>query len=383
MQNRENIIIDLDDDSTDYFELWGVDTTERYHFYYDESNNCRKFWLKQNNGDAQFNVDVNEDFILAGVAFEGDSLAITTEDLRKKLRLQANVKEIKFKNHFSDYNFLSCMTKKRVKVLLEWIIENKLYVHYFHVNNLYYALVEIIDSITTPNEIEEYGFDYFSVKNTFYKMFKKKKMELERIMYKYCFPNIKNSDIGYFCKELLQLIGNKFKLNIEEKFIYGMLERAKNGKELIFIQNNEDYVMQKNYLEFYIDPITTFINSEHIFDEELEIEKLLEKYTFVKNGKKVLNYKFVNSEKEVLIQISDVIAGIFGKLLSYINSCDMNMLRNDVDKLNTFQIENILLLNRLRNEADYKNKGFIHSITSQYEIEKLNDFLKLVRMKMC
>ena len=29
----------------EYYAMWGVNTEEDMHFYYDESNNCRKFWL--------------------------------------------------------------------------------------------------------------------------------------------------------------------------------------------------------------------------------------------------------------------------------------------------------------------------------------------------
>ena len=40
-----------------------------YTMYYDESNNCLKFKFKDENGDL--NVDYTEDYVLAGVAFEG------------------------------------------------------------------------------------------------------------------------------------------------------------------------------------------------------------------------------------------------------------------------------------------------------------------------
>lgn len=26
-------------------EMWGIDNQKKYVFYYDESNNCRKFWV--------------------------------------------------------------------------------------------------------------------------------------------------------------------------------------------------------------------------------------------------------------------------------------------------------------------------------------------------
>lgn len=31
----------------EYYDMCGVNTEEKLHFYYDESNNCRKFWLVQ------------------------------------------------------------------------------------------------------------------------------------------------------------------------------------------------------------------------------------------------------------------------------------------------------------------------------------------------
>ena len=40
-----------------------------YTMYYDESNNCLKFKFKDADGDL--NVDYTEDYVLAGVAFEG------------------------------------------------------------------------------------------------------------------------------------------------------------------------------------------------------------------------------------------------------------------------------------------------------------------------
>ena len=49
-------------------ELWGVNVNERLHFYYDESNNCRKFWINPDIND--FNHDEDADFVLAGVASE-------------------------------------------------------------------------------------------------------------------------------------------------------------------------------------------------------------------------------------------------------------------------------------------------------------------------
>ena len=150
---------------------------------------------------------------------------------------------------------------------------------------------------------------------------------------------------------------------------------------MIFIQNNEDYIMQKNYVEFYINPIRTYQNSEHIFDEELEIQEAFNRYRFTKNGVEIDNFKFVNSKTDVLVQVSDVIAGILGKMFSYINISDLKKIRKDVNALNEIQVANILLVNKLRTKSDAKNRGFLHSVTAQCEIDKLNMLFDLVSAK--
>lgn len=374
---NKKIEIDMNE-YIDYYNMWGINSEDKFYFFYDETNNCRKFWIKPTQQSGIFNTNIYEDFVLGGLVYEGDKLQIDFEDLRDLLGLQKNVKEIKFKGQFSESTFLECMKKKRVTTLLKWIEDNDIYIHYFHVNNLYYALVEIVDSIMTMEEL--YDFDIFSIKNTFYKMLRGKESNLQKIMFKYCFPNIKNDDIEIFCMELLNLFDNR-ELNIEEKFIIEMIKRASKSDSLMFIQNNKDYIMQENYVEFYIDPIRTFRNSEHIFDEELEVQKKLERYRFVRQGVEVNTFKFINSKSDVLIQISDVIVGIIGKLLTYINNSELNTIRQDTETLNERQIENISLLYKLRIEAEKRNKGFLHSITAQCEIDKLNKFLKMVENK--
>lgn len=45
-------------------DMWGS-TINEYVFYYDESNNCRKFWV--DDSKQQFNTDHTADFVLAGL----------------------------------------------------------------------------------------------------------------------------------------------------------------------------------------------------------------------------------------------------------------------------------------------------------------------------
>ena len=148
-------------------DMWGINNQTKYVFYYDESNNCRKFWV--DDSKQQFNTDHTADFVLAGlVRKEEEKVEASLETFRKPLKLQANVEEIKFKNLYAKGDFLQCVKERRLFETLSWIDKSPFYIHYTNVNNLFYTLVEIFDSIVKPDEISEFGYDYFKMKSVFY-----------------------------------------------------------------------------------------------------------------------------------------------------------------------------------------------------------------------
>lgn len=301
----------------DVCNMWNIDNQTKYVFYYDESNNCRKFWV--DDSKQMFNTDYKADFVLAGlVRKEEDKVEASLEIFRKLLNLQTSVKELKFKTLFTKGDFLQCVKNERLFKTLSWIEQSPFYIHYTNVNNLYYTLVEIFDSIVRPDEINEFGYDYFEMKSVFYCMFKEKANTLQNLMVKYKYPNIQRKDVKVFCNELLFLLGSRREMKEKEKFLAGMLARASERGELVFLHDNEDYVMQKNYAEFYVDPIRKYQNSIHIFDEELSVHDIVQKY--IAMGQYMAdNYKFVDSKTDIFVQLSDIVAGILGKLFKYIH----------------------------------------------------------------
>lgn len=357
-------------------DMWGINNQTKYVFYYDESNNCRKFWV--DDSKQQFNTDYTADFVLAGlVKKEEDIVDVSLETFRKPLKLQGNVEEIKFKNLYAKGDFLQCVKEKRLLETLSWIDKSPFYIHYTNVNNLFYTLVEIFDSIVKPDEISEFGYDYFKMKSVFYYMFKGKADELQILMFRYKYPNIQREDVGAFCNDLLFLLGSRREMKEEEKFLAGMLARASKSDELAFLHDNDDYVMQENYAEFYANPIRKYQKSTHIFDEETTVQDIVIKQ--IAMGENMAdNFKFVDSKTDIFVQLSDVVAGILGKLFKYINSTSVNQRRKDVEGLSKLQIENILLIDKLRTEADIENHGFLCSIGPWDVIGTLNRFFEMV-----
>lgn len=360
-------------------DMWGINNQTKYVFYYDESNNCRKFWV--DDSKQQFNTDHTADFVLAGlVRKEEEKVEASLETFRKPLKLQANVEEIKFKNLYAKGDFLQCVKERRLFETLSWIDKSPFYIHYTNVNNLFYTLVEIFDSIVKPDEISEFGYDYFKMKSVFYYMFKGKADALQILMFKYKYPNIQREDVEAFCNDLLFLLGSRREMKEEEKFLAGMLARAAQSDELVFLHDNDDYVMQENYAEFYADPIRKYQKSRHIFDEETTVQDIVKKQ--IAMGENMAdNFNFVKSETDIFVQLSDVVAGILGKLFKYINSTSVNQRRRDVEGLSKLQVENILLIDKLRMEADRENPGFLCSIGPWDWIGILNRFFEMVKSR--
>ena len=360
-------------------DMWGINNQTKYVFYYDESNNCRKFWV--DDSKQQFNTDHTADFVLAGlVRKEEEKVEASLETFRKPLKLQANVEEIKFKNLYAKGDFLQCVKERRLFETLSWIDKSPFYIHYTNVNNLFYTLVEIFDSIVKPDEISEFGYDYFKMKSVFYYMFKGKADALQILMFKYKYPEIQREDVEAFCNDLLFLLGSRREMKEEEKFLAGMLARAAQSDELVFLHDNDDYVMQENYAEFYADPIRKYQKSRHIFDEETTVQDIVKKQ--IAMGENMAdNFNFVKSETDIFVQLSDVVAGILGKLFKYINSTSVNQRRRDVEGLSKLQVENILLIDKLRMEADRENPGFLCSIGPWDGIGILNRFFEMVKSR--
>lgn len=357
-----------------YSAMFGVNTEEKLHFYYDESNNCRKFWLDPLKNT--FNQDYHADFVLAGIATESD-LQIPFDEIKQRFNLQKTATELKSKSLFHGKEFLQCIGTKQATALIELFSDYDLYLHYSHVNNFFYTIVEILDSITEPEEIYAAGFDYFMLKSSFYDMLYPNINKVMSIMIKYSYPNIKSENIKDFCNDLLQSIDAKHLQKPDEFFISEMLKRASKSSEMVFIQNNHSLILQDDYSIFYVNKILTFKKSIHHFDEEPSIQSKVTKSITIFNEKDTNNYEFVNSKNNTMIQISDLVSGLLGKMFGFINSLSIDDMDEIVKELSNIQLLNCIGLNRLRLKSDDRNKGLLHSVAPVGTTYKLNRFLKL------
>lgn len=349
-----------------------IDT--EYIFYYDETNNLRKFWFKNEN---KFNIpisDLSKNFVLGGVSHLKSKINLDIDRLKRDLKLPNTSEEIKLK-YIAKGDFLSSLESKKLEIFLDWLVSNDLFLHYSNLNILYWSAIDILESMI-PQELFQI---HIELKTILYEFIKIDLNSFIEILYKYEYPNIDREKANDFLDEILKyMINHKMKFILKYpaidnnlvKLVYQIIEKAKNT-ELTFIMNEKSHILIDDLFIFYKRPFGIFKNSHHIFDEESSIENIFERWEFIENEEKWENFEFQNSKNNDLIQISDVIIGLVGKLFTYINDTDFNELTNIKENLSIRQVKNFTTLAKLFEKSDNQSTALIHSIQSLIERDKL------------
>ncbi|MBW4603933.1 MAG: hypothetical protein KME29_31305 [Calothrix sp. FI2-JRJ7] len=347
-----------------------ADLDSAFTFYYDETNNIRKFSVREKG----FNSPLFEsNFVIGGVVIDESKPDIGK--LFSGLNLESSIKEVKLK-HLAKGDFLSCLNSHKLNCFLRYLLENSFYIHYSNINLLYFSLADIVDSALLNSKTGTQlglGFPHL-LKNCLYKIAKLEIDSVIDLFYKFEYPNIKKCSVIPFIDALTELFEDyedKPEFHLGLTSLKQILKKSKNKKSLPFIMDEEDYILMENFSGFYLRPLYTFKNSTHIFDKEDSIEDILNKFV-IKDGDKVLqSYYFENSKDNLYIQASDIFIGLVGKLSTFINTNSPADIKNSIQNLSTFQSETLNVYFDLVKKAESKNFAFLHSIDSFEEASKL------------
>ncbi|RUO45720.1 hypothetical protein CWE23_00245 [Idiomarina aquatica] len=340
-----------------------------YTFCYDETNNIRKFYLRE----SDFNSTFTDNFVLGGLVYQG--AAPDVQSLIDSFKLQKSVKEVKFK-HIAKGGFIECLSSQKLKLFFEYIASNGLYIHYSSLNILYWSIVDIVDSAVELSEVSQQLGPQFAntMKNDLYKLARIEIDSMISLFRKYGYPNIKKNEVLSFIEDMSDLFTDylddvEFHFGLES--LRQILKEAKKKDSLPFVMDADDFVLINDFSQFYLRPVYMFKNSQHIFDNEESIVKLLSEYKIMYDSKELNNFVFVDSESNQLIQLSDVLVGLIGKLYSYVNTNNRVQIHSDFCSLSQIQRDNIDLLLWLIDRSRDKNIGFLRSTDAYEEMSKI------------
>lgn len=340
------------------FQLRRAD--DRFTFYYDETNNIRKFYLT----DHGTNVVEHKNFVLGGIVLaEGQTLP-DIAPLRSKLRMQSNASEIKFA-HVAKGDFEQVLTSKKLEIVLSWIVEHDILIHYSSVNIIYWSIVDIIDSILADDEFEIYQAHHQPMKNELYRLANRDKPAFLALMKRHRYPDIQRGKTADFIADVNAFLNvhSPDCDNLPALMLKALIEKSASLSELASLVDNEVDVLIESFQGFYTRPIMLFKNAVHIFDREIQIEKSLRGAKF-KDGARHVNYSFCDSKDEPGIQIADVVSGFLGKYQSFVEENTLPELMKRKSSWNENQIANFNLLRQLIDLSDDVSNAFIYRSTA-------------------
>lgn len=345
------------------FDLKGLDSN--LTFYYDETNNIRKYYLKED----KFNESIKTNFILGGLVLEGNQ-DFEVKPLFDSFGLQSNVVEVKLKN-LAKGNFIECLNSVHLQSIFTCLLKNEISIHYSSLNFLYFSFVDIIDSLIQATSIHFEPFYNRALKNDFHICVKKNLELFIEILYKFEYPNLKSENVLPFIEKLIEIFNNEPK-NIGNRTILMLLNKSKNKEELAFIMGENSHQLIENFTQFYSRTIYLFLNSKHFFDKEDSIEPLLNDLNLTNQNIKLENYSFIESKNNHFIQLSDIIVGLIGKFYNFINENEFHDIKNQLDKISPNQINTLMQFYQVLEFSELKNNAYIFLSISNEEIEKIN-----------
>lgn len=348
--------------------LYGID--EIYSFFYDETNNIRKFWITENGLNAK-----PTNFVLGGICHRKSKSLSGIDELIKSLYIQQSATEIKFK-HLASGSYLGVLNSKKIRTLLEWLIHNEIYIHYGTVNILYWSLVDIVDSQCADEKFRQYVPYVTEIKNELFNLANSDLSRFLIFLRKYRFPNVKRESLTDFMTELANLLETLASERQSEisKMTVRAVRLSIMSENMPFIVDNDDDVLIKSFKPFFLRPLMVYATSSHIFDNEFGIENEIKDIQIGLNGKRV-EYSFLNSHDRFEIQLSDCICGLLGSHFNFLDRHTLSELKDIKKNLNQSQRQVLKLLANLIGISNTQSNGFIHRIAPNESERKNNYFL--------
>ena len=333
---------------------------DKFAFYYDETNNIRKFLLT----DDGTNVTEHKNFVLGGIVIQEGQTLPEIKSLRDALRMQDNAPEIKFK-HVASGDFEAVLASRKMARFLTWLTEHQLAIHYSSINIVYWSIVDIIDSILASERFDAFGHGRREMKNELYRIACMDKPAFLALMKHHGYPDIQHGKVTDFMADLATFLSfhNPTVDNLPTHMLKELVRKAQVLTELPFLVDNDADVLIDSFSSFFTMPVLLFKNATHVFDREIQVEKSLNADGF-KQRARGINFRFSDSKADPGIQLADVTVGLIGKYQDFVEAHRLPELLAHKKAWSTAQTETFELLRSLINYSNNMSNAFIHRVTA-------------------
>jgi len=268
------------------------------------------------------------------------------------------------------------LTSTKLRTVLSWIIEHGIMIHYSSVNIIYWAIVDIIDSILSEDGFASYHLHQQALKNELYRLANLDKALFLALLKRHGYPDIQPSRTADFVADI-DVFLNAFSPEddrLPALMLKSLMKKSAALPELACLLDNEEDMLIDGFHGFYTRPVVLFKNAVHIFDREIEVEKKLSDTTF-KDGDRDVSFRFSDSKSEPGIQIADIVTGFLGKYQCFVEDHSLPELMRRRSEWNQTQAENFGLLTKLIDISDAASNAFIFRSTAMDSEWKNDTFM--------
>lgn len=383
-------------------------STKQYEIYYDESNNIRKLYLEgeQYNIDKDPNQESSPIFVLAGIAFDSNSIELDFEQLKKDLQIPKNKekgkqdRELKF-SHMAKIRakytpieaFKYALGSKHFKTLFNRLLSNKIFIHYEMINTVYWSFLDIVDDLVIFTKDNRDIVLHTKYKDALYRLIKLDKENFLNLMSEFDFPYIEKGNSLDFLKAFHSLIQKNlmFIFKTEGHSIYAQMlmmlgtltirciNMLSDDFEFELVFDTEKGVLINDLSNFYINRVQMFPNSKHVMDNEELIEKKFKEYKNCDNNFTSLDITFVDSKlsENYLTQISDVVAGFIRLYFNFLEYASIDEVSVFTSNLNNLQKDNLELFKKLLARSIEESEILLHRVIVPIDEHKAFTLLKI------
>lgn len=331
----------------------------RLHMYYDETNNIRRLTLSE----VGLNAPADKIFAIAGIALKPGQRLSGWDDLRRTMGVQANSTEIKFK-HVAPSDYEAALESRKLSIFLDWLIQSDILVHYSVLDVLYWSVLDIIESLMADDRFK-IGEVHKELKNELYFAVTVAPKAFMALLHGFRYPNLKRGDVGSFLSCILSFVTRRVpkSRSTTMKMLKDVLRRAAKapGLELAFLHDNEPGELIGDFSIHFMHCLYVFKHASHILDRETNIERIMQQFE-IRDGDRLVDYRFEDSENEIGIQASDVVAGLLGRHFTYLQQHSLPELHDALARFSERQLTNLSLLRELIHRSDTFSDGLLHAL---------------------
>jgi len=332
---------------------------EPWNLYYDETGNWRSISYKD--GKVKDPRAFERDFILGGIVVTDETaLPELLDDSRK---LPAPNGEIKGNTVLGgSKNFWQVLKRQETTNFLNLISNDGIAVHYHAQDNLYYSIVDIVDSILAMPVHRATTIFERELKNELHRCALRNPVAFLNELSRFGYPNVRQNDVRPFCEFLQEVICFRQSVECPPEEMEGffletlrqMVKAASKEKALVFLEGNEDGSLVGDYSSHYTTACALLPNATHIFDRE--------SYVSMELAEPLGNYTFVDSKSEPLVQLSDVWVSLLSRLFVFLDDWAMNPSVPNEHYRQSQGMRNLKTIKRLIDRSNDLHRSLISNI---------------------